>query len=851
MKTNLKIHLVSFFILFAICSSLLVRDSQAQWTSVNYNFWGKGVSSFAVSGDTIFSGAAGAFYYSTNYGVNWNQFVGFSGDAKNILFIENKIYLGSTNGIWVSTNRGLNWTNMGLGSNFAPVAVSGNTIYTGTWGGGVYFTTNNGTNWIQTTLNNKSVISVLTKDNAIIAGVSGGIFVSTDNGITWTNPLSGPAVYTLKVSGNKIYSGTSSGVYLSTNNGLNWTQINTYQSNGWGSSMMISGTELYYACYSSPNYMLLKTTNDGLNWSQIISSTKIVANIMILNGNYLCSTSPSGYISSTDNGLTWLWPQPNTISAITQSGSNLYAGTSDGVYSSTDGGNKWYFRNHAPNTYSILTKDTYVFAGTAGSGVYYTTNNGLNWIQTTLNNKIVWALARKDPNILAATATSGIYYSSDNGTNWIQSSINSLTVKSLYVKDSIIYAGTIVGGVYKSADNGVNWTPTSLIYIDVNALIAVGGNVYAGTAGQGVYLSSNNGANWSQTSFNNNTIISFSNYGSTIFAGTSGSGVYMTKNAGVNWTQVNDGMGNQQVGALSTYGNYVIAGTGGNGFWRRYILEFAPIRGDANLDSAVNVLDVTADVNYILGNPPVPFSTLAADVNTDLVINVLDVVGTVNIILHPTFKQFANKENNDISGSANLYIQNNNLKMFSTMPVKGIQFNLTGAGAQNVTFTPSSVLTNYQVVSGSKSDTAKTFIIFTMSDTALSAGNHTLGTFTGLTGGIAMNQVFISDENGNGILTSGGENENTEIPKEYSLQQNYPNPFNPVTTIGFQIPKSGITSLKIYDVTGRLIKTLVNEFKQTGNYKVEFDAGSVASGVYFYKLTSGDFVSTRKMVVLK
>jgi hypothetical protein len=114
-----------------------------------------------------------------------------------------------------------------------------------------------------------------------------------------------------------------------------------------------------------------------------------------------------------------------------------------------------------------------------------------------------------------------------------------------------------------------------------------------------------------------------------------------------------------------------------------------------------------------------------------------------------------------------------------------------------------------------------------------------------------MNQVFISDENGNGILTSGGENENTEIPKEYSLKQNYPNPFNPVTTIGFQIPKSGITSLKIYDVTGRLIKTLVNEFKQAGNYKVDFDAGSVASGVYFYKLTSGDFVSTRKMVVLK
>ncbi len=374
--------------------------------------------------------------------------------------------------------------------------------------------------------------------------------------------------------------------------------------------------------------------------------------------------------------------------------------------------------------------------------------------------------------------------------------------------------------------------------------------LYAGTAGNGVYYTTNNGANWTQTSLNNNYIYSFTTYGSSIFAGTSRYGVYITKNAGVNWTQVNDGMGNQDVGALCTYGNYVIAGTG-SGFWRRYILEFAPIRGDANLDSTVNVLDVTSDVNYILGTPPVPFSVLAADVNTDLLINVLDVVGTVNIILHPTFRAFANNEQNDNSGSASLYIQNNNLKLQNTTSVSGIQFKLSGAGAQNVVFTPSSELTNYQVASGSKSDTAKTFVIFTMSDSSIKSGIHTLGTFTGLNSGIVMNQVYIADENGNGIITSNEGNENTEIPKEYSLNQNYPNPFNPVTIIGFQLPKAGFTNLKVYDVSGRLVKTLVNEHKQTGNYKVEFDASTMASGVYFYKLTSGSFTATKKMIVLK
>ncbi|MEI7485613.1 MAG: T9SS type A sorting domain-containing protein, partial [Ignavibacteriota bacterium] len=349
-----------------------------------------------------------------------------------------------------------------------------------------------------------------------------------------------------------------------------------------------------------------------------------------------------------------------------------------------------------------------------------------------------------------------------------------------------------------------------------------------------------------------NTFVSFSTFGSSVFGGTNGVGVYLTKNAGVNWSQSNDGMGNQNVRTLSTYGNYIIAGTGGSGFWRRYILEFAPIRGDANLDSAVNVLDVTSDVNYILGNPPVPFSVLAADVNTDLVVNVLDVVGTVNIILHPGNKMFAhNIEQNDNSGSASLYIQNNNLKLQNTVPVAGIQFKLSGAGAQNVVFTPSSELTNYQVAAGSASENSKTFVVFTMSDTSLNSGIHTLGTFTGLNNGIVMNQVYIADGNGNGVITSNEENENTEIPKEYSLNQNYPNPFNPVTTIGFELPKNGFTNLKVYDVTGRLIKTLINENRQAGYYKVSFDASTLASGVYFYKLTSGSYSATKKMIVLK
>ena len=99
-------------------------------------------------------------------------------------------------------------------------------------------------------------------------------------------------------------------------------------------------------------------------------------------------------------------------------------------------------------------------------------------------------------------------------------------------------------------------------------------------------------------------------------------------------------------------------------------------------------------------------------------------------------------------------------------------------------------------------------------------------------------------------LPAGILNENN-IPEQYSLAQNYPNPFNPFTTIRFEIPVSGNVSIKIYDILGSEVKTLVNEEKNAGKYEVVFNASKFASGVYFYQLRAGDFVSTKKMILLK
>ncbi len=96
---------------------------------------------------------------------------------------------------------------------------------------------------------------------------------------------------------------------------------------------------------------------------------------------------------------------------------------------------------------------------------------------------------------------------------------------------------------------------------------------------------------------------------------------------------------------------------------------------------------------------------------------------------------------------------------------------------------------------------------------------------------------------------------NKEIPTSYALEQNYPNPFNPSTLIRFSLPRDGNTTLKVYDITGRVVATLVDEFRNAGAYVVSFDSGSggkvLSSGVYFYTVKSGSFAKTRKMVLIK
>jgi hypothetical protein len=105
---------------------------------------------------------------------------------------------------------------------------------------------------------------------------------------------------------------------------------------------------------------------------------------------------------------------------------------------------------------------------------------------------------------------------------------------------------------------------------------------------------------------------------------------------------------------------------------------------------------------------------------------------------------------------------------------------------------------------------------------------------------------LVRDESPNTI-----NNNETELPGNFKLEQNYPNPFNPTTTIKFSLVEENRTTLKIYNLIGSEVQTLIDEIRQPGNYEITFNARGLTSGVYFYSLASGNFSDTKKMILLR
>ncbi len=298
--------------------------------------------------------------------------------------------------------------------------------------------------------------------------------------------------------------------------------------------------------------------------------------------------------------------------------------------------------------------------------------------------------------------------------------------------------------------------------------------------------------------------------------------------------------------------------------------------GDVTLDKLIDVADVVSLVGYILGN--VEYDARkegAADVNGDETIDVIDLQAIINIILgrpigtpgiglsSPLAIVDLDLESLKKGSDAQILVHSEHL-----VPVAGVQLKLRYDPNQMSFSSPVTTdLTNDFIIQYKDEGKGKmTVVMYNMAGKSIESGEGNILALpvvlkTGLKDDpqVEIEEVIMADPEAVGIPVG---KKGTHLPVDFKLAQNYPNPFNPSTTIEFEIlsdVRNEVmvhTTLKIYNVLGRRIKTLVDEMKTPGNYQMIWDGTDdggerVSSGVYFYQLKAKDYQETKKMVLMK
>jgi len=402
------------------------------------------------------------------------------------------------------------------------------------------------------------------------------------------------------------------------------------------------------------------------------------------------------------------------------------------------------------------------------------------------------------------------FYSTLNA-QWIHSSGAYGKVHSLAFSDTTLFSGNVGGNIFRSTDNGASWTAVfSGIYVD--ALATSDTNIFAGTGG-GVYRSTNNGTTWTVSGLTNLSPQALAISDTNLFAGTYQSGVYRSTNNGSSWTAINNGLlGNAlKITALFVSDTNLFAGTWGSSAFR----------------STNNGTTWTSANNGLTSN-----NVHAFTVSTTM-------GGNTNLFAGTYF-------------GSGVYLSTDN----------GGNWTAVSTGLTN---SKVRALAHFDMNIFAGTDSGGVFLS-TNNGLSWNAVNNGLTDFVVNALLVYGTNLFAGTDNGVWYcpvskLITDVEDQSNDIPSHFTLSQNYPNPFNPTTTIKYSIPLSEFVTLKIYDVLGNEVAILINEEQQAGNYEVEFsakggsasggNAAGLSSGIYFYKLQSGGFIETKKMLLLK
>lgn len=686
-----------------------------------------------------------------------------------------------------------------------------------------------------------------------------GIFMKSSNGGTSyiSTLITSFDLNGISAAGPRVWAAGDSGKYLSsTDLGVSWTE-GVLGAGAQLNSIFFSDTLTGYI--SGNGGMILKTTNSGANWSALNSGVTFNLNkIKFANSSTgFAFGESSSVLITTNGGVNWNvinTPSLSFLRAADISGNEIIAGSSENVlYRSTDLGASW--QQKALNVYSkpginvltILSPQEYIVVFESGT-IWNTTNGGqtftypFNEFMDALNSVCVrgtriYAVSKRHRMIVR---------SQDRGLNWSLTPNSSYSIHFVsilggtfsnynkildmnYQKRGVLYA-LEKDKLYRTLNFGENWSIISTIPVDTSvrnstqllvnmrdsSKMLAGVNSFGMVGGEykcSIFRTTNYGANWVRVlGLNIDYIGNYMNqdpqHPDTVYLGAKDT-VFRSTDWGASWTKICEAPFEDWCDiAVHPSNSQIIYGS----------TNHFPAKLQKSTNGGVNwsYVDFVTDTSY---------SEMPAIATTPL---------SPNVLLHA---QLAN--NNIFKGLKRSYTSGNTW-LFNQFPgtswaidIAKDDPNLYAYGG--VSYDPIFLSTNSGGFFAGTPNTYAEQILY-YDRTNLYVNSH------GYLYKMRINYT---------MPVIGIENISTEIPDAFELSQNYPNPFNPETKINFSLPHSSAVKLIVYDITGKEVTNLADEFLQPGKYSVSWNASQYASGIYFYKLVTNDFYGTKKMVLVK
>jgi hypothetical protein len=695
-------------------------------------------------------------------------------------------------------------------------------------------------------------------------------------------PQYGGSILALHVSPNgTIYAGTyKDGIVRSTDEGQTWKQVLVFKYPTY--PKMASTSENVTFCSAGDGGGFYRTTDNGGSWLRVGpgDSTASIRGVAVNSLNQVFASEFDSVYRSSDSGRTWtpinnglptmfnpgqiVVSNAGTTSTLFLSGYD-YAASLTKLFRSTDNGNSWIVVLSQSNIDNMLVHSNgYVFLR-GSSGAMRSTDNGSLWqvIQRTpmmsMSNGDLWTTEDWLRILLRST---------DNGVTWtVFDTVSTGGVDCLTCgPNGAVYMGTEGTGLFRTTNNGATWTQTNTGFPNSTTQVttisgARGGFMIAGTAGFGSYVSTDYGDTWSRNDpgflILNKTTRMVVHPSMKIFSAGSNALVAVSSDGGNHWWNPSQSVVAYDA-AMDGSGNVYTCGTT-SGVWRSVDTSRTwtqlPCPGTTYPRMHVTAQGVIVALTpYAGGSTQKPVTYYYTRISTDggQTWNVSAPGGETN----PVY-EYASTRSGVLFAATELALYRstdtgNSWQRTGLLSLGIGDIGSLAVNSSDIVFAGSSTRGILR-----SSDYGSTWEQFNtgLSDTVMCLSCDDNGY---LFAGTRRKGIFKTMN-----VTTSADDAWNPLPVAFRLEQNYPNPFNPITEIGFQVSPArlmgngsaggdfGMVTLKVYDLLGREVATLVNQEQKAGVYAVTFDGGKLGSGVYLYRLTAGAKTEVKKMVLVK